>query len=168
MSLYFVTIGNNEYRVNLNGTQAMVDGKPVPGNLQPLNGSGLHLLRRGMQALELFLNSQDGDTLEVLVGSRRVLARVETLQRRLSRRSAPVQTGALSAPMPGLVVSVLVREGETVEQGQTLVVLESMKMQMQLRAVSAGTVKSVVAHAGDQVEKGTILVRIDSADLGVK
>jgi biotin carboxyl carrier protein len=164
MSLYYVTIGNNEYRVNLNGAQAMVDGKPVPGSLQPLNGSGLHLLRRGMQALELFLNSQDGDMLEVLVGSRRVLARVETLQRRLSRRSLPAQAGVLTAPMPGLVVNVLVSEGQQVEQGQTLVVLESMKMQMQLRSASTGMVRAVAVQTGNQVEKGSPLVRIDLAD----
>lgn len=168
MSLYYVTIGNNEYRVKLNGKQAIVNDKSMPADLRPLNGSGLHLLQRGMQTVELFLNSQDGDNLEVLVGSRRVLARVETLQHRLARRSAPAQAGVLSAPMPGLVVSVLVQEGSCVEQGQTLVVLESMKMQMQLRAASAGTVRSVAAHAGDQVEKGAILVRIDSTDSRVK
>jgi biotin carboxyl carrier protein len=168
MSFYYVTIGNNEYRVNINGSRAMVNGKPVAGNLQPLNKAGLHLLRRGKQAMELFLDSQDGGNLEVLVGSRRVLARVETLQNRLSRHSSPAHNGSLSAPMPGLVVSVLVMEGDPVEQGQTLVVLESMKMQMQLRAANAGKVQSLAVRPGDQVEKGTLLVRIDSSESGVK
>jgi glutaconyl-CoA/methylmalonyl-CoA decarboxylase subunit gamma len=168
MSLYYVTIGNNEYRVHLNGTQAMVNGKPVTGHLQALNGSGLHLLQRDRQALELYLNAQDGDNLEVLVGSRRMLARVETLQRHLSRRSVSAQNGILSAPMPGLVVSVHVKEGDMVEEGQTLVVLESMKMQMQLRAPGAGRAQSVAVRAGDQVEKGIALVHIASADLKVK
>jgi biotin carboxyl carrier protein len=159
MSLYYVTIGKNEYRVNLDGGQSLVDGRPVAGQLQPLNGSGLHLLRRGAQAMELFLNSQEGDTLEVLVGGRRILARVETLQRRLSRKNEGNQTGALTAPMPGLVVNVLVSEGQLVEQGQTLVVLESMKMQMQLRAESSGNVHAVAVSPGNQVEKGALLVR---------
>ena len=46
MSLYYVTIGKNEYRVDLNGTQAKVNGKLLEGNLRRLNGSGLHLLQR--------------------------------------------------------------------------------------------------------------------------
>jgi biotin carboxyl carrier protein len=168
MSLYYVTIGKNEYRVNLNGNQAAVNGKPVAGALQPLNGSGLHLLKRGKQAMELYFNTQDGDNLEVLVGSRRVLARVETLQCRLSRRCAPPRDGVLAAPMPGLVAGVLVQAGDPVEEGQPLVVLESMKMQMQLRATGAGKVQSVAVHPGDQVEKGATLVRIVSANVGVK
>jgi biotin carboxyl carrier protein len=163
MSLYYVTIGNKEYRVNLTQNQAFVDGKPMPANLQRLNGSGLHLLRRGMQVQELFLNSQDAETLEVLVGSRRVLAKVETLQRRLSHRNKPSQDeGALTAPMPGLVVDVLVNANDQVEEGQTLVVLESMKMQMQLRALHAGKVQQVAVRTGDQVEKGNLLVSIAS------
>lgn len=162
MSLYFVTIGKKEYRVNIDGKQVAVDGRPVSGSLQALNSSGLHLLRCGMQSLELFLNSQDRDTLEILVGSRRVLARVETLQRQLSGRTPSIQIGCLVAPMPGLVVDVPVTEGQQVEQGQTLVVLESMKMQMQLRADRAGKVQTMTVQPGSQVEKGTLLVRIDS------
>ena len=164
MSLFFVTIGKNEYRVNLNGAQTFVDGKPTPCNLQRLNASGLHLLHRGTQTQELFLNSQKGEMLEVLVGSRRVLAKVETLQRHLRRSSTAVQDGLLTAPMPGLVVNVLVSEGQNVELGQTLIVLESMKMQMQLRAANAGKVLQVGVKTGDQVEKGNSLVRIVPKD----
>lgn len=165
MSLYYVTIGSKEYRVNLTQNQAFVDGKLMPASLLQLNDSGLHLFRRGMQAQELFLDSPDGENLEVLIGSRRVLARVETLQRHLSRRNAPVQQDALAAPMPGRVVNVLVAEGDQVEEGQTLVVLESMKMQMQLRSALTGKVQKVAVQAGDQVEKGSLLVRISPVPL---
>jgi acetyl/propionyl-CoA carboxylase alpha subunit len=163
MSLFFVTIGKNEYRVNLNGAQAMVDGELVSGNLQRLNNSGLHLLCRGMQAQELFLNSQNGEMLEVLMGSRRVLAKVETLQRHLSHHKVFTQSGVLLAPMSGLVVNVLVSKGQQIEQGQTLVVLESMKMQMQLRAENTGVVRGINVKVGDQVKKGVLLIQIDAA-----
>ena len=162
MSLYYVTIGANEYRVNLNGPQAMVNGKPVQGSLHPLNGSGLHILRRDQQALELFFSAQDGDRLEILVGSRRLLATVETLQRHLNRQSRSADSGDLIAPMPGRVITMLAEPGQRVEAGQTLAVLESMKMQMQLRAADNGRVLRVAARTGDQVEKGALLVRLDS------
>lgn len=161
MSLYCVSIGNREYRINLSGGKILVDGQPVQLNLTPLNGAGLHLLRFNRQALELYLASLDPDTYEVLVNGRRLLARVETLQKRLRRRDNSASAGALSAPMPGLVIEVPVKPGDEVHCGQTLVVLESMKMQMQLRAAVEGRVAAIAVQPGQQVEKGTILVQIE-------
>jgi biotin carboxyl carrier protein len=71
------------------------------------------------------------------------------------------QAGALLAPMPGIVISVAVKEGDTVERGQVLAVLESMKMQMQMRAPISGRVTRVAARPAAQVEKGALLVQID-------
>ena len=62
--------------------------------------------------------------------------------------------------MPGMVVNVLVQTGDYVNQGQTLVVLESMKMQMQLRSTISGTVTLVSAKPGQQVTKDTLLVSV--------
>jgi biotin carboxyl carrier protein len=69
--------------------------------------------------------------------------------------------GCLSAPMHGLVVDVPVHAGDTVEKGQTLVVLESMKMQMQLRSPRPGKVSKVAVQSGSQVEKGALLVQFE-------
>ena len=162
MSLYCVSIGTREYRINLSGGQILVDGKPVQLNLTPLNDAGLHLLRVNRQALELYLASLDLDTYEVLVNGRRLLARVETLQKRLRRHDTAANAGSMTAPMPGLVIQVQVKVGDEVVCGQTLVVLESMKMQMQLRAAVDGRVASISVQPGQQVEKGTNLVQIES------
>jgi len=62
--------------------------------------------------------------------------------------------------MPGLVVDVLVKVGQIVKEGQALLVQESMKMQMQLRAPCAGRVMDVSIKVGDQVGKGAPLVRV--------
>jgi biotin carboxyl carrier protein len=162
MSLYYVTIGNNEYHVNVNGNQAKVVGKTASGSLQKINKSGLHLLHGDKQSLEIFLNSQDEETLEVLVGSKRVIARVETLQRHLKHKSKPIQADTLNAPMPGLIVDVLITEGQQVTKGQTMVILESMKMQMQLKVSCSASIKEIAVRAGEHVDKGALLVRIDS------
>jgi len=69
--------------------------------------------------------------------------------------------GSLNAPMHGLVVDVAVHEGDSVEKGQTLVVLESMKMQMQLRSPTPGKVSKVTVQSGCQVEKGALLVQFE-------
>ncbi len=66
--------------------------------------------------------------------------------------------GALAAPMPGTVVHVDVAVGDTVVQGQVLVVLEAMKMEHAVRAGAAGTVEQLRVSAGDQVADGAVLV----------
>ena len=64
------------------------------------------------------------------------------------------------APMPGLVVRVLVETGQEVPAGAGIVVLEAMKMENELRAPAAGVVKGVRVAAGEPVEKGQVLVEL--------
>ena len=81
-------------------------------------------------------------------------------QRRDGRRGAEgVQK--IVAPMPGKVVRVLVKAGETVEAGQGLLVMEAMKMQNEMRAPKAGRVLSVPAREGATVAAGAVLATIE-------
>jgi len=75
-------------------------------------------------------------------------------------------SGAVSAPMPGKVVSVLVAIGDPVDVGQPLVVLEAMKMETTLAAEVAGRVTAVRAAAGAAVAAGDLLVEITPAAAG--
>ena len=70
----------------------------------------------------------------------------------------PEQSGSLQAPMPGRVVEVASAQGDEVEKGQVLVVMEAMKMEHGLRAPHSGRVASVLAAPGEQVESGQVLV----------
>jgi pyruvate carboxylase subunit B len=75
--------------------------------------------------------------------------------------AGPTGPAPLVAPMPGLVVRVSVSEGDEVETGQGLVVMEAMKMENELRAAGAGRVKRVLATPGMAVEKGAVLVEME-------
>jgi pyruvate carboxylase len=66
----------------------------------------------------------------------------------------------VAAPMPGLVVSVVVAAGEQVAAGQKLVTLEAMKMESTVYAEMGGTVAEVLVHRGTQVETGDLLVKL--------
>lgn len=68
--------------------------------------------------------------------------------------------GSLNAQMPGQVMSVLVKEGDRVEKGQTLLTLEAMKMELRLTAPYDGTVIRLLAAKGDTVERGQQLAEI--------
>lgn len=162
MSLYTVTIEDRIYNVNIAGNHCTVNGEEVDAKVMPLNRNGLHVLRRGKQAYEVFLSNQEADTYQMLMfGGRRIVSRITSRVKKHLKAGEEGDTGCLSAPMHGLVVDVPVQEGDIVEKGQTLVVLESMKMQMQLRSPHPGKVTKVAVQHGSQVEKGALLVQFE-------
>lgn len=158
MSEYSVWFGERQYQVSILKDKVLVNNQPMEADLTALNENGLHLLRRDQKILEMYLNATADDTCEVLVGSRRLIARVESGFKRNRSRGKADNAGKLVAPMPGLILSVLVNVGDAVEKGQPLVVMESMKMQMQLRSTVSGQVESIQVQPGMQVNKGTTLV----------
>ena len=73
-------------------------------------------------------------------------------------------SGGLVAPMPGKVLATAVAEGDNVEAGQLLVVLEAMKMEHRIVAPAAGIVTKIHIEVGEQVEKDVVLVDLDEAE----
>jgi len=69
--------------------------------------------------------------------------------------------GQLKAPMPGKIIAVNVTAGDTVTQGQALVVLEAMKMENELKAPVSGHISNVSATVGSSVEKNQLLIEIE-------
>ncbi len=75
--------------------------------------------------------------------------------------TAPAGAGtAVKAPLPGTITSVCVKVGDKVNVGDTVVVLEAMKMQNNIEAENAGTVTSIVVNPGDSVMEGATLLTI--------
>ena len=66
----------------------------------------------------------------------------------------------LKAPLPGVITSIEVSVGDAVKKGQTVVVLEAMKMQNNINAENDGTVTSITVNKGDSVMEGTVLLTI--------
>mgnify|MGYP002542789376 FL=1 len=66
----------------------------------------------------------------------------------------------LKAPLPGVITSIDVAVGDAVKKGQTVVVLEAMKMQNNINAENDGTVTSIAVNKGDSVMEGTVLLTI--------
>ena len=76
---------------------------------------------------------------------------------------APVKAGEgekVVSPLPGIITAINVKVGDAVAAGDTVVVLEAMKMQNNIEAENAGTVTSVMVNVGDTVMEGTVLITI--------
>ena len=80
--------------------------------------------------------------------------------RRRGNASAAGEPGDVLAPMPGAVLEVLVSEGDKVERNQTVVVMESMKMELLITASRSGVVRRVAVQPGQQVERGMRLLEL--------
>ena len=68
--------------------------------------------------------------------------------------------GAVLAPIPGTIHSIKVKTGDKVNSGDTVLILEAMKMESEIAATSSGTVKSILVNIGDSVQEGQALLEI--------
>ena len=77
-----------------------------------------------------------------------------------SSPSGPKGTGSIKSPLPGVILDIYVREGDTVKIGQKLIMLEAMKMENNINADKEGRVASIKVSKGDSVMEGDILIVI--------
>jgi biotin carboxyl carrier protein len=115
-------------------------------------------IRLGQDGARVAWVAAAGDVRWVFLDGRAYEIEVELEGRR--RRAASGQ-GSLSAPMPATVVRVEVSPGSPVHRGDTLIILEAMKMELPIRATSDGTVRSVSCKPGDLVQPGIALIEIE-------
>ncbi len=97
----------------------------------------------------------DGEVFTVTVEEEAVVEEAE-----LRSTAPPDAAGTVTAPLPGVVKTVVVRPGQTVAAGDDLVVIEAMKMDNVIRAQRAGTVGTVYVTAGQQVAYGERLLEL--------
>jgi biotin carboxyl carrier protein len=142
------------YRVTLEGRPHHVDATTAAGETMRV--------RIDTRPVEGWV-SRRGDTLEVELRGCVYRFRVRDPRApKLARRKSQEDSsrGELHAPMPGLVVQVLAHEGEEVEAGHPVVVVEAMKMQNALVAPIKGRVISIPVTPGTAVESGQLLLAI--------
>jgi biotin carboxyl carrier protein len=159
------SVGDRSFDMTLDGDQLLVDGTPVAYHFERIGPDTFHLLLDGASHT-LTLQRQDDGTVRVTAGGRTVPVRVRNEKDLLLERFGLADAGdsaasELRAPMPGLVLSVLVEAGQTVAPGDGLVVLEAMKMENELRATAAGTVQAVHVSPGAAVGKSALLLTFE-------
>ena len=110
---------------------------------------------------------KDGSTYEIQVAGQRFEVRVEDERERAIKGSIAsaheVSQATVRAPMPGLVLGVPLQVGASVARGQTVVILEAMKMENDLSSPIPGTIQEVRVNQGQTVNQGDVLVVISAA-----
>jgi biotin carboxyl carrier protein len=162
---YITTVNGVRFEVEIgrDGT-LMVNGERREVDFLPFGDSSLYSIIMDNTSHDLLVEERDGKY-EVLMQGRLFTVDVadERAQLLATRRAgAQVESGEISvkAPMPGLVVAVPVTEGQEVKAGQTIIVLESMKMQNELKTPRDGVVQRISVAAGQSVEQNKVLITI--------
>lgn len=169
---YSVVLDEKEHFIDIDKTDQQwviaVDERSIVVNSAQINAGHISLLIDGysydLRVHPVLVDGGATDTLTfevVMDGVPRVVELVDQRRHALSGMAKGRHGGGdaqIKAPMPGLVVNVLVTAGDSVEHNQRVVVLEAMKMQNDLLTPKAGIVKAVKAEKGQAVNQGQVLV----------
>ena len=153
---FTLTVDEMAYEVEIEGETVMVNGRPftvtLDGNRAEVNGASYEVELQGDQA-----------TVNSIAYAFQVQEKKRLAEEAPSRvaRTAAEEAGAVTAIMPGKIIRVLVKEGDEVQEGDVVCVLEAMKMENELRASKSGVVKEVTVEPGSDVEMGEVLVVVE-------
>jgi pyruvate carboxylase subunit B len=164
---YFVRVGEDEIEITLDGAEVVADGLRASARIADVEGTPVRMLTSGDEVHRIVVRpgaSRGRYTLWVDGFRHEVEAldeRMRAIRELAGASGEPSGPAPLRAPMPGMIVRVNVEVGDTVLPGQSLVVMEAMKMENELHASAAATVKAVHAQAGTAVEKGALLLELE-------
>lgn len=160
---YYALVGNNEYEVTIDHGQIYVDGEPISVDLVQSGAPELYSMLFDGKSYELLIAAERFNYVVTLQGEQ-ISVQVEDERMRklnMGRKIPSLSHGELAviAPIPGLVVQVLVAEGDEVTENQPLLLLEAMKMENEIRSQRSGKVKELKVEAGQRVEQhGTLMI----------
>jgi biotin carboxyl carrier protein len=162
---YVTVVGERSYIVDVEREGEIVqDGVTHQLDIQAIDQEGLYSLLVDNKSYEALVEESD-DQLRVLINGALYTVRVtdERAKRLADAAGAFATVGGeqgIKSPMPGLIVTVPVNEGDSVKKGQVVIVLESMKMENELKSPRDGVVTSVKVTARQAVELGQVLLTI--------
>jgi biotin carboxyl carrier protein len=162
---YIATVNEKEYTIEImDEHHVLVDGVTYEVDFDSVSGQPVYSLIVNGDSHEAYVYP-DEDEWDVLLQG--ILYPVSVEDEREKRLKSSFGTGPtaseefyLKAPMPGLVISIPVEAGQSVSQGDVLVILESMKMQNELKSPQDGVVSRVRIKEGDNVERKETLLSV--------
>ena len=162
---YITTIEDKQFTVEIiDDKHVSVDGKVYEIDFESVSGQPVYSLIVDGRSHESYIYQGD-DNWQVLMRGRLYPVQVEDEREKRLRAAAGggvAETGEfhLRAPMPGLVVAVPVTEGQAIKKGEVILILESMKMQNELKAPRDGTVGRIRVRPGESVEQKQTLLSV--------
>lgn len=163
-----ITVNDNrKYAIAKEGDEWFVDGVKTDCDIQ-LQPNGLISILYKNKSYTGIVEKVDTDNKQLVVvidGERRNIAISEPMDQLLASMgldmSALKKAEPVKAPMPGLILKILVEPGQQIAKGDGLLVLEAMKMENVLKASTDATVKAINVKEQTAVEKGAVLIELE-------
>ena len=149
----------NKYQYKVQGVDYNVEIEEVSGNLAKVNVNGIPF----EVELQQPINAAQAITRPKVSAPKSAPAAAPAAAPSVAVPAAAPVAGngtSVKSPLPGTITAVNVKVGDKVNNGDTVVVLEAMKMQNNIEAETTGTITSVAVSAGDSVMEGSVLVTI--------
>lgn len=165
--MYNITIGEKSFEIIVKGEQVELNGKPVDYNLVQLGGSRYHLiLDHKSYNMEVVSYDRKAKHAIIKVNNQEIDVSIKTAMDELLNKmglnnhhnNAAKDVGA---PMPGLILDIVVDEGDEVKKGDKLLVLEAMKMENIIKSPGDGKIKTIVVSKGMSVNSGQKLIHFE-------
>jgi len=162
---YVTTVNGNEFNIEiLDDRHIKLNGETLEVDFVSVADQPAFSLLLGGKSFEAYVYPEEGN-LQVLMQGRSFSIIVEDeREKRLSVAGGSTVSESseylLRSPMPGLVISLPVSEGQEVKKGDVLLILESMKMQNELKSPREGILSRVKVKPGDNVEQRQILLSV--------
>lgn len=157
---------NDQYHFEIEATNQSlkINNEAIELDSLPLNGNSAHVLyqNRSYTTEVVELNKEEKTALIKVNGNLytvNVKDQFDQLLKQLGMDNLSAnKIQQVKAPMPGLVLNVLVAEGDEVKKGDNLLVLEAMKMENMIKSPTDGQIKKIAIKQGDKVEKNELLI----------
>jgi biotin carboxyl carrier protein len=162
---YITTIDNKEFEIEVvDERHIRIGDRLLEVDFESVSGQPVFSLILDGKSYEAFVYQGDEDW-EVLIHGQQYQVKVEDEREKRLKASAGGDSMVggefhLKAPMPGLVIAILIEEGQEVKKGQVMLILESMKMQNELKAPRDGIMGRVRVKAGESVEQRQTLLSV--------
>jgi biotin carboxyl carrier protein len=166
MNEYIVTINEKKKSVIIsNNSEVLIDKKKHHYEVVELTPNDF-VLRIDNRVYEISALKKDSDQYSIFINGKVIDAVVRTgLQERASglieQSSEFKHKMEVKAPMPGMILKVKKKSGESVEKGDSIIILEAMKMENDIKSPFSGIIKDILATENNPVDKGAVLFIIE-------
>jgi biotin carboxyl carrier protein len=162
--MFRATVNNHLFEIDSQGESFTVNGETYEWDLQNVTDGYFHIMHhnKGYRA-EIIKIEISTKTVDIKINGKIYSVTLKDkfdllLEKMGMNQSAASKLNFIKAPMPGLIIDLKIKPGDTVKVGEPLLVLEAMKMENILKSPGEGVIKSVKVKKGDSVEKGQLLI----------
>ena len=158
------SVNGRSFEVEKDDQQMTINGKMLNWDISRVGDGCFHILHNNKSyRAEVTKSDPSSKTITVRINNRLYTVSLKDKFDLLLEKMGMSGTTAgkinqIKAPMPGLIIDLKIKDGDTVAAGDPLLILEAMKMENIIKSSASATVKSVKVKKGDSVEKGQILI----------